>query len=996
MIQRNINVPDYRTDHTMTTALKRTVNFGTWNVRGLSGKEHELVEEINKYKIDILGITETKTKEQGIGMTIGNYTFIHSGVSKEERARAGVGIIIKNDILENSDHKCINERLLELNVDLKDRKLKIIVGYGPNESASKEEREEFYTQLQMVIDTTKPNQEVIILGDMNAKVGNKHEISLGAIGKEGETEESPNGELLLDFCIRNNLKIANTFFKHKNIHKWTRVVENEYRNEKSIIDYIIVNNHLFYSTNDVRVRRGAEIFSDHFLVLGTFNLTLKSKPQEKKEPIRRTIKIEDLKNINTKLDYQTRIDRMLRETQITNIEQAWSLYKGVLTESAREVCGSKTIGGRAKRTAWWNDNVKQKVKEKKEAWKKYLRSKSIEDMEKYRTKRKEACEEVKKSKQQQWEKFGEKLEENFRENQKLFWGAIKRSRRGNQCPVKHIKNEDGDVIKAEKDILDRWREYFEKLHNPNTNTEMNLRSTNANNMATADSENNTNEDDITMGELLKAKKRIKPGKAPGGDGIYPEMIVNQSKEADKLLLNICQTAYKTKTIPADWNISTIIPIHKSGSTMLCENYRGISLLSVPGKVYARIIETRLRDRVEGKISECQSGFRPGRSVHDHIYTLRQLNENTYRYNREYHACFVDLQKAFDSVNREELWKALKEHGVDLELIEAIKSFYINPESVVRIAGQTTNKFKIEKGVRQGCILSPLLFIVMMNSVSTKLKGMKPLKVGMWKLRPVQLKMLSFADDLVIFAETEKDLQKNVNMLNRELKKKGLKINDKKTKTMVVSREPTKHEIKLDGEILEQVDSYKYLGVMISSNCSLKDEINQRIGKATKVYGQLGQAFIGKKELTTKTKKSIFNAIYCPILIYGSESWTLDTRDKSRLQATEMKFLRRAIGKTKRDKIRNTRIREEINTESLESKMEKNKLRWFGHINRMEESRIPKQILECKQQGKQHRGRPKKTWLDSITETVEKRGLRMVDAKRKSLIREQWRGIVNDT
>ena len=97
----------------------------------------------------------------------------------------------------------------------------------------------------------------------------------------------------------------------------------------------------------------------------------------------------------------------------------------------------KMIGGQNKRTAWWNNEVKQKVKAEKVAWKKYLASQKSIDLDLYKTKRKEVKEEVRKSKQHQWEKFGEKLEENFRENQKLFWGAVKRCRRGNKSIIKH-------------------------------------------------------------------------------------------------------------------------------------------------------------------------------------------------------------------------------------------------------------------------------------------------------------------------------------------------------------------------------------------------------------------------------------------------------------------------------------------------------------------------------------------------------------------------------
>ena len=905
------------------------MNIGTWNVRAINGKDLELVKEAKKYNVQVLGVTETKKKGQGV-VDLGSHKLIYSGINTMERARAGVAILLTNDIYETADFNYINERLLEVNAEFKNKNMKIIVGYGPNEDASKEDREEFYKQLQIIIDNTKTNQEILILGDLNARVGNKKDSYYGVIGKEGESIESPNGELLLDLCIRNNLKIANTFFKHKDIHKWTRVSED--RAEKSMIDYIIVSNNLFYNTNDVRVKRGAEIFSDHFMVVGKFNLSLKFRTKTHKEPKKYKLKVEGLRNKETKDFYQgqinSKLDRLIPTTN-EDIESLWTIYKRVITESANEACERKMIGGQNKRTAWWNNEVKQKVKAKKVAWKKYLASQKSTDLDLYKTKRKEVKEEVRKSKQHQWEKFGEKLEENFRENQKLFWGAVKRCRRGNQSIIKHVKNKQGDVVKDRDKILEVWKDYFQSLHNNSAeNDEGNNREENEVLNMEDDSE------DITMKELISAKKKLKLGKAPGSDEIYPEMITNQSLEADKLLLNICQLAYKTKSIPNDWNISTIIPIHKNGPTTQCENYRGISLLSVPGKIYARILETRLRDKVEEKLDQYQSGFRPGRSVQDHIYAVRQISETTYRYNNKVHMCFIDLQKAFDSVKRKELWKALEEHGVHNDLIKAIKSFYHNPESLVRIGGQISNRFNIEVGVRQGCILSPLLFIIFMNSVSKQCKGIRPLNIGMWNLKPVQLKVLAFADDLVVFGKTQQDLQHNVTILNRELKKRALIINTRKTKTMVISREPCRHQIKINRETLEQVDSYKYLGVIISANCSLKEEINQRISKATKVYSQLGQAFIGKRELTTKTKISIFNSVYCPTLIYGSETWNLDSKEKSRLQAAEMKFLRRSIGKTKRDKIRNTKIREEVKTDSLSSKIEKNQLRWFGHINRM--------------------------------------------------------------
>ena len=142
----------------------------TWNVRGISGNNIELIEEAKKYKTDLLWITETKQKGQ-FYETINGYKIIYSGVDKTQHAKAGVGLVIREELFEDSDYNYINERQLELNIELKNRNIKVIVAYGPNESDAKEQRENFYTALQTIIDNAKPNQEIMILGDLNAKVG---------------------------------------------------------------------------------------------------------------------------------------------------------------------------------------------------------------------------------------------------------------------------------------------------------------------------------------------------------------------------------------------------------------------------------------------------------------------------------------------------------------------------------------------------------------------------------------------------------------------------------------------------------------------------------------------------------------------------------------------------------------------------------------------------------------------------------------------------------
>ena len=136
---------------------------------------------------------------------------------------------------------------------------------------------------------------------------------------------------------------------------------------------------------------------------------------------------------------------------------------------------------------------------------------------------------------------------------------------------------------------------------------------------------------------------------------------------------------------------------------------------------------------------------------------------------------------------------------------------MKPKCAVRVAGEVSEEFEVKIGVRQGCILSPLLYITFMDSVAKACTKMKKMDVSMLKLKPVILSMLSFAYDLALFGKSESDLQYNLNILNNELKKRGMKINANKTKTMLVNKETKKHNISLGRENLEQVTNYKYSG-----------------------------------------------------------------------------------------------------------------------------------------------------------------------------------------
>ena len=144
-----------------------------------------------------------------------------------------------------------------------------------------------------------------------------------------------------------------------------------------------------------------------------------------------------------------------------------------------------------------------------------------------------------------------------------------------------------------------------------------------------------------------------------------------------------------------------------------------------------------------------------------------------------------------------------------------------------------------------------------------------------------------------------------------------------------------------------------------------------------------RGLVWNQEVPEKCKKVLFSMYYTPILTYAAGTWTTTKRDESRIQAAEMKFLRGIIGKTRRDKVRNVDIRERTGFPKLQDKIETSKLKWYGHMMRMEEYRVPKRIFMEKIPGRRPRGRPRKRWIDTVKESIEK-----TEVKEKEVLKER--------
>lgn len=191
----------------------------------------------------------------------------------------------------------------------------------------------------------------------------------------------------------------------------------------------------------------------------------------------------------------------------------------------------------------------------------------------------------------------------------------------------------------------------------------------------------------------------------------------------------------------------------------------------------------------------------------------------------------------------------------------------------------------------------------------------------------------------------------------------MKINTNKIKIMKIEKNDTNENARItwNGKELEWVNNYEYLGTIINKSGTIEQEILNRRDKASKVYYAINKSIIAKKEVSKQTKLRVYKSIYTPVLTYGAESWTIQDKTRSKITASEMKYLRRPVVRTKRDRIRNTITREEVGQQPLIQEVEKRQLQWYGHIVRMSRNRDPRKILEAKTEGTRSRGKPRETW-----------------------------------
>ena len=524
----------------------------------------------------------------------------------------------------------------------------------------------------------------------------------------------------------------------------------------------------------------------------------------------------------------------------------------------------------------------------------------------------------------------------------------------------------------------------------------------------------------TFAETLQAISSLKNNKSPGTDGIPGEVLKNGGTalhhEVHQLILSI----WEAEDVPQQWKDARIISIYKrKGDRATCGNSRGISLLSVAGKVLAKILLARLNTNIVDKACpESQCGFRRGRGTVDMVFVARQLQEKCREQHRNMCMAFIDLTKAFDTIDRDLLWRVMRRFGCPRKFVAIVRAFHTNMQASVVVGGDETESFAVQVGVKQGCVMAPVIFNLYVAAATMLFRQRSSPELGIgltyrldgsvFNLRRLQcptktsedlITELQYADDCMLVAHSPDELQEALECLSSVYRDLGLVVNTNKTEVMFQwsgERPLVDPAMKIGEAELRTVTQFTYLGSILSTDCTADAEINQRINNASASFGLIRKRVITNHNLRIATKVAVYRAICLSVLLYASETFTLYRRHLRQLESFHMQCLRKILKLTWQDKVSYVDILQRTGMVSAECLLLRNGLRWTGHVLRMPDSRMPKQVLYGQlTEGNRTIGRPKLRYKDHIKQSLKKFNLNPARLESIAADRSQWRQAVHD-
>ena len=606
-------------------------------------------------------------------------------------------------------------------------------------------------------------------------------------------------------------------------------------------------------------------------------------------------------------------------------------------------------------------------------------------------------------------------------------------RRDNQGVVgeKPVKNDDGALSVDAKSKKEAWKQHYQRL----LNVEFPWNPADLTHEPPVEGPY----EPITTEMVAKAIKKMGMGKAAGPSGIVAEMLKPSGEAGVVLIRDLIAAIISEGRIPSEWEESHIVSLYKGkGDALIRGNYRGLKLIDQVMKVLERVVEQLIRAKI--KIDDMQFGFMPGRGTTDAIFIVRQMQEKYLAANKPLYLAFVDLEKAFDRVPREVIWWSMRKLGVDEWLIRLVQSMYANVRSRVRVGDEYSEEFNVGVGVHQGSVLSPLLFIIVLEALSREFRTGCP-----WELL--------YADDLVIIAESIEELVEKIEVWKKGMEEKGLRVNMGKTMCLVsgpqldLLRKSGKHpcavclkgtgrnciycgscshwvhkkcsgiagpltpdpnymcprclgtarpidgrplkEVTVGDQKLEAVAEFCYLGDMLSGGGGCKLAATVRCKTAWGKFREL-LPLLTNRHLPLTTRGRVFSTCVRSVMLHGSETWATTSNTLNRLRRNDRAMIRWICRVKPLDDVSSESLLARLGVKDLEEVLRTSRMRWLGHVERS--TGWIAQVRDHTVVAQKAPGRPKLTW-----DEVVKRDRALLGMERTNpQDRQAWKGRLRST
>ena len=862
---------------------------------------------------------------------------------RANRTQGGVGIFVHNSLFENYHVSILDKSydgILGLLFKNKSTNymFSIYACYLPPENSPYgRDSISFFSHLLSQIYLNNYVDASFTCGDFNSRLGEKQDLidAIDSIPKRNiiDTVQNKHGDAFLDFLLEAKFIVANGRVDGHN--DYTSVSGRG----MAVVDYIAMCHDVFNScstfeifpiTQFIETNDMTTLVSENCKIPDHSPLSLKFRTNVLCDTEHDTNQsmIEDA-NVDQckRYKYNTMSPEFLRsetwvsvlDNLINRLDKVHPLQSEIdefYDEMTSEVFNEMDkyidfkIAGKSTRKKYkihkpfWNDDLTLAWREMSEAEKTYRKCRhGTSHMRKLREeflcKRKSFDKLLRSTERKFNRKKALEIEQINTSNPVEFWKHISSlgPKKNNSIPMKVYDNSNPTPNSTTVDphqVLERWKIDFHGLYNmpeESTNTfDSNFFDNIKNELShlkykelhdvSADSQ--TYNQAFSSEELHKVRNKLKNGKSVG-----PDMLPNEVLKHDgihDLLLPFINKCFMENIIPSSWRKAIIVPIPKSATKdpYVPLNYRGISLLSCMYKLFTSLINLRVMGHCESNnlLVDEQNGFREKRSCQDHIYTLSTIIKNRKINKMDTYCAFVDFQKAFDWVNRDLLlYKLSNDFQIHGKLFNILSTIYSSSNAHIRLNGILTDSFCVSSGVRQGDIMSPVLFCMYLNDLAV---GIKNLNCGV-DINGINISILLYADDIVLISKDEKSLQKMLNFTHQWCKKWRMDINADKTQVVHFrnsNMSKTNSTFNFGNHDLKIVGNYKYLGVIFDEFLDFNLNSSTLADSACRALGAIRAKLKNLKEVGYNSFNTLFNAGVLTISEYSAGVWGTKIYPKS--------------------------------------------------------------------------------------------------------------------